>query len=252
MADEEQLRILRQGVDAWNTWRSQAKNIGVALSEADLSGADLSGANLSEADLSGADLSGANLSGANLSGADLSGANLSGADLSGANLSGADLSGANLSGANLSGANLSGANLSEANLSGADLSGADLSGANLSGADLSGANLSGANLSGAVASSETVFVERRLEWLQEPRIDPPPRPQPDRHPHLAALRPSAARLPARRRPAGHADRVSALAAGPGDPALLVLHQLLVEGRGVCPPAARRPAGQRRAVLVRAA
>ena len=31
MADEEQLFILKQGVDAWNTWRSQAGDTCVDL-----------------------------------------------------------------------------------------------------------------------------------------------------------------------------------------------------------------------------
>ena len=47
MADDQQLAVLRQGVDAWNTWREQNRTVRV----------DLSGANLSKADLEGADLS---------------------------------------------------------------------------------------------------------------------------------------------------------------------------------------------------
>ena len=47
MADQEQLRILRQGPEAWNAWREQADDILV----------DLRGANLNSAYLSGADLS---------------------------------------------------------------------------------------------------------------------------------------------------------------------------------------------------
>ena len=156
MANEEHLKILKQGVEQWNKWRLE-NAIRPDLSGANLTGADLSGANLSDANLSGANLIGANLSGANLSGANLSGANLIGADLSGANLSGAKLL-CNLSGANLSGANLSGANLSCAYLSGANLSGANLSGANLSGANLSGANLTSADLTDADLS-RTGLVE---------------------------------------------------------------------------------------------
>ena len=57
MANEEHLKILKQGVEQWNKWRLEN-----AIRPADLSGADLSGANLSGADLSGANLSGANLS----------------------------------------------------------------------------------------------------------------------------------------------------------------------------------------------
>ncbi len=148
MADEEHLKILKQGVEQWNKWRLEN------AIKPDLGGANLIGANLLRAYLIDAYLSFADLSGANLIDANLSGANLIGTNLSGANLGGAYLSGANLIGAYLSGANLSGANLSFANLGGAYLSGADLSGANLIGAKLiraylGGANLSGANLSGA-------------------------------------------------------------------------------------------------------
>ena len=67
MADEEQLRILKQGVEAWNAWRKQARYIRVDLGGADLRRADLRGADLSGADLSGADLRGADLREADLS-----------------------------------------------------------------------------------------------------------------------------------------------------------------------------------------
>jgi uncharacterized protein YjbI with pentapeptide repeats len=161
MANEEHLKILKQGVEQWNKWRfknairpdlREADLFDANLSGANLSSANLSGANLSTANLNGADLSDANLSGAFLSAAFLSSANLEGADLSGADLSGADLSSADLnylSSANLSSANLEGANLGNANLSGADLSRANLSGAKLFHAKLSSANLSKAKLRGA-------------------------------------------------------------------------------------------------------
>jgi uncharacterized protein YjbI with pentapeptide repeats len=165
MADDEQLRILKQGVEAWNAWRTgdgrdipidlsrtnlhRAKLSGVNLYRADITQVNLSGANLIEAHLLEAHVSGANLTKADLSRADLIEANLSGANLSGANLNGATLLEANLSGANLTKADLRGAKLGEADLYKANLSGANLSGADLMQADLYKANLSGANLSGA-------------------------------------------------------------------------------------------------------
>jgi hypothetical protein len=67
MADEEHLRILRQGVDTWNKWREEHPDIRPDLSEpgprvadlikAELSGANLSGAFIIQANLIEADLS---------------------------------------------------------------------------------------------------------------------------------------------------------------------------------------------------
>ncbi len=155
VADQDQLDVLRQGRDAWNTWKEQHPKIRP----------DLSHANLSRADLGGADLRRANLSRADLSFADLSQAALFDTNLSGAHLYKANLSGAHLSAADLYKANLSSTNLSAATFSHANLSGADLSGADLSGADLRRANLSGANLSSADLSSTTV------EWTQFDNLD---------------------------------------------------------------------------------
>ena len=140
MANEEHLKILKQGVEQWNKWRLEN------AIRPDLSGSNLIGANLIGTDLIAAYLSFADLTGANLSGVKLIDANLIGANLSSAYLSGANLSGAYLSGAYLGGAYLSGANLRSANLRGANLSGAYLSGANLTSADLTDADLSGTRL----------------------------------------------------------------------------------------------------------
>lgn len=154
MANQEHLDTLNQGVDAWNKWRKETRDIKPDLSGANLSMAKLSMADLSETNLSGANLRNANLNGANLSEANLKEAGLSGAHLIGANLIRANLREAGLSGAHLSGANLNRADLSNANLSNADLNGANLREANLREAgliraDLNGANLREADLSGA-------------------------------------------------------------------------------------------------------
>jgi uncharacterized protein YjbI with pentapeptide repeats len=87
MAHAEHLKLLAQGVAAWNRWRADNRDISPDLHGAGLSGQDLQGANLA-----GADLSGADLSNANLAGADLGKSNLQGADLTGSNLSGVQLS----------------------------------------------------------------------------------------------------------------------------------------------------------------
>ena len=144
MANEEQLKILKQGVDAWNQWRGRNPDIQPDLTGANLSKANLIEADLRKADLSEADLSEAELKRAKLIEADLSGANLTAADLTAAYLSGAYLIDADLRRANLTAADLTAAQLTVAYLSDACLSWADLSGAYLIDTDLSGADLSGA------------------------------------------------------------------------------------------------------------
>ena len=101
MANEEQLAILRQGVEVWNQWRKENPNVEIDLSKTsfkrrilprvDLRGANLSGSDFSEAILSWSDLSGATLIGTNFYVADLYETDLRGADLTGSILVGAHL-----------------------------------------------------------------------------------------------------------------------------------------------------------------
>jgi uncharacterized protein YjbI with pentapeptide repeats len=84
MANPEQLKILKQGVDAWNKWRVQNLGMNPDLSEADLTKANLIQANLRNADLRRASLGDANLRDANLRGADLGRASLTEADFNSA------------------------------------------------------------------------------------------------------------------------------------------------------------------------
>jgi hypothetical protein len=147
MANEEQLSILKQGIEIWNEWREHNVNAKIDLSEADLAHANLCYANLKNASLSGADLSAANLYRANLSGATLKKvqfdvANLSETNLTGANLEDSGFWQANLSHANLKNAKLSGVAFDEADLTGADLGRADLRGAYLVSARIDKAKVS--------------------------------------------------------------------------------------------------------------
>ncbi|MBV6441373.1 MAG: pentapeptide repeat-containing protein [Haliscomenobacteraceae bacterium CHB4] len=146
MANAEHLAILKQGVEVWNKWREENKDIRPDLSNSNLSGARLSGIYLSGADLSGSHFSDADLSKAYLSDADLSGALLRNAYLVRAHLPGANLSGADMHNINLSWSNISYSSLAYANLSSASLFRTDLTGANLTGANLTGANLTSASL----------------------------------------------------------------------------------------------------------
>jgi uncharacterized protein YjbI with pentapeptide repeats len=184
MADQQHLDLLKQGVDAWNTWRKEHPNIKIDLYRAHLNGFDLSRIDLTGANLSGAHFNRVHFIGANLSEANLSKTNLREADFRGANLRGANLRGANLRGANLRGADLSGANLNNAYLGksnhrgkiliGADLNRANLSGANLREANLREVNLSEANLSrayldmgtnlGGANLREANLSEANLSW----------------------------------------------------------------------------------------
>lgn len=111
MANEEQLAILKQGVDVWNKWRRANPKTRIDLEDALLNGLDLSNANLA-----GADLAGTDFSYSNLYKVDLSQATLRAVDLIEANLKYAHLKKTNLSLADLSNANLNQAYLGEANL----------------------------------------------------------------------------------------------------------------------------------------
>jgi hypothetical protein len=108
MANEEHLKILRQGAEVWYRWRKDSREI-----RPDLGGADLSRTDLRYTDFNRADFFETNLNRANLSFADLSEADFTWADLSNVDFHHANLQMARLISANLDGANLTGACLWE-------------------------------------------------------------------------------------------------------------------------------------------
>jgi len=180
MADPEHIRILKEGVEAWNDWRKENPDITPDLSGAELSGTrrgcvvqnfERSDDNLSYSDLSEADFNRANLSNAVLVGVTikhLREACLEGASLPGAHLEHADLWTANLRGAMLWDAHMEGANLMHAKLELASLWRASLQSADLFNSDISGANFMGVNLEGAHVASihynrKTKFRGIRIE-----------------------------------------------------------------------------------------
>ena len=184
MANPEHLKILKNGVEAWNKWREENPQIRPDLVGADLRGADFSrheidlrqgtgkflhrlqvqrsrninpadfGLDLHNADLSGARFNETNLSRAYLSKsvlkrAKFTHANLRMADFFESDLTGALLAEADLRDANLGLSNLCKANLKEANLRGAQLTKAKMQGAVLTWADLRKAHLDQADLTDA-------------------------------------------------------------------------------------------------------
>lgn len=144
MANEKQLKILKQGVRVWNEWRMEHSDVSV-----DLRHANLLEVSLDKIFRSGVDLHEANLYGAILVNAKLRGANLYGANLSEANLVRIDLREADLRRSDLRQTKLSGADLIDANLSEAILIGSDLRLARLLRADLRASTLTGTYLYGA-------------------------------------------------------------------------------------------------------
>src|ERR1051325_3423897 len=104
MANEEHIKILKQGVQTWNRWRNQSTGI-----NPNLWGANLRDLNLTGVDLRVSDLRGAQFINTDLSRADFNLANLAHADFTNANLTNAFLMNAHLEKANLKGADLTGA-----------------------------------------------------------------------------------------------------------------------------------------------
>jgi hypothetical protein len=171
MANPEHLQILEQGVEAWNAWREQHKDIRPDLSEAIISMMNLARINFVETNLTGATIDRSLLTGAYFTEADLTRAALTNAAVAEANFGGATLTGAILRGsvfnkANFRSAILRGSDFTETSLAlgifdDTDLTGAILTRTILGEAFFIGATLTGANLSNAFLG-RTIFSNANL------------------------------------------------------------------------------------------
>ena len=161
MASEEQLAILKQGVDVWNQWREKNSETEIDLAGADFHEQDLSKINLSSAHLDLADFVAANLTEANLYRAHLSGAAFNFATLYQANFQEAYLDFSDIRNANLCEANLNHANLKEADLRESNLTGASLLGAYLEDTNFIRATLNAVDFTSGVFAY-SIFDENDL------------------------------------------------------------------------------------------
>ena len=96
MANQEQVDVLRQGVEVWNEWRERNPRASIDLKGQNLRGLDLSGINLVNSNLNETDLSESRLEGAKLRNAELVKCQMQNAYLGFVDFSEADLSEANL------------------------------------------------------------------------------------------------------------------------------------------------------------
>jgi hypothetical protein len=157
MADNNQIAIISQGVEAWNKWREENPDVLIDLKGAKLMHMNLENANLAKADLKEANLSFTNFKNANLVFSNLEGAIFYFANFESANFGAAHLQNAYLEDANLTGARLSGANLKNAIMANSNLKNAYLVDAHLEGANLSAVNFKNANLS-------SVTFDQKIMW----------------------------------------------------------------------------------------
>lgn len=168
VADPEQFRILEQGGEAWNRWRTNSRVLNI-----DLRGADLVRAELQDAILAGADLRGADLREASLMGATLNRADLRGATLDGVKINDARAPFARFDDASLVGAYLWGSDFREASFDRADLTDANLKNTQLVRASFRRACLVRCKVYGA-AAWEVVLDEAVQEDLNISPGDSPP------------------------------------------------------------------------------
>jgi TIR domain/Pentapeptide repeats (8 copies) len=157
MANDEHIKLLREGVEKWNYWRDNNPDIIPDLRDAEFNGFDLRRVNLTDANLSYAILDGAKLAFATVKRASLVAASFRNVDLQFADLEDANAWGAIFDDSSLRHANFFGANLSEA-----DFEEADLTSATIAHATFFDTKLLGANLDRAIML-ETIFADVDLK-----------------------------------------------------------------------------------------
>ncbi len=167
MADQEQLDILAQGVEAWNAWREANPGLAIDLNKADLSRRDLRGINLAHADLRLSDLSQARLGQASLGFACLDRARMDGVQFTKADLRGASLQYVQAEDAQFQGADLSLAHLDHGQFAFALFRRANLHRARLCGANLTGVDLQDTRVSGCIYDRDILGL-----LLRETRLRP--------------------------------------------------------------------------------
>jgi uncharacterized protein YjbI with pentapeptide repeats len=124
MANQEQLAILKQGVEVWNRWRAKHPNVRIDLYEAQFIEADLTGADLSHAFLSGSNFFTSNLTEVDFNRAILGAVVQQGPPIR--YIPGAHVIASNLQGARFSNTELADVVFDVVNLSDTDFSNADL------------------------------------------------------------------------------------------------------------------------------
>ncbi len=146
MANQDHQAIFQQGVEVWNQWRKEHRDICPDLSGIDFTSAHLNDVRLSFSQLKEACFRSAQLQRAYFVSSDLSNVDFRNALLTNAHLDGAKLKRADLNGTKLQQAKIRTANLQWANLSGADLSFTDLDRSNFSNANLHETDFRGARI----------------------------------------------------------------------------------------------------------
>lgn len=121
MANQEHLKILKQGVKVWNDWRQENGTAFVDLSGANLNGIDLSYANFAIGNFQNIQLNNANLFAVNFFLAALNGGNLANSHLSRADFENAFLVDVDFTAANLGSVNFNYAHLSRANFTNSEI-----------------------------------------------------------------------------------------------------------------------------------